>query len=320
MKSKSPIFHFPRVAFVSMLVFSSISQNCLALQDSGLIALSPTQSAQSSQPSESETHNFLLNAIQALEGRLTISARVRYEVNMFGQRLVGSGIYLEDRAGPCPLIRLELRTQLREKPSSFLRVCDGRYLWTYRNASGDVGTLNRVDVAKVARAMSEANEIHGQEWIGLGGLPRLLRSLEANFRFETFEKVDLGLIPVQKLRGRWREKKLAEIFGRKQTANKKMGAFDLGSLPKQLPDSVTLFVGRDDLFPYRIEYLRTQEGDSGVENRPIQRRIVVMELFEVNLNVPIARNRFIYNPGELAFSDQTATFIEKLGLKKKRRP
>ena len=39
-----------------------------------------------------------------------------------------------------------------------------------------------------------------------------------------------------------------------------------------------------------------------------------MELSEVDLNAAIHSTRFLYNPGDLEYSDETAEFLKKLGL------
>ena len=90
---------------------------------------------------------------------------------------------------------------------------------------------------------------------------------------------------------------------------------DTSKLPEYLLDQVVLLLGREDLFPYRIEYRRTTSEKASHPGGPTSRALVTMDLFEVNINVPIDPARFIYSPGDIEFSDQTAAFLQTLGLK-----
>lgn len=264
--------------------------------------------------------DLLEQAVFALESRQSVSAKIRQSVDLFGKKLFGSGVYLEQRSDRQTLLRLEIKIQLGDRSSSLLEVCDGRYLWIYRKLRGE-GTLGRIDVLRIVRALEENGQMPGAGgiagWPGLGGLPKLLRGLDAAFAFDSVEETQLaGQLPVWKLEGSWKQDRLARVLPKQEGTVKEDTPPDLTSLPDHLPDHVVLFLGKDDLFPYRIEYRRRgvkgQDGQDAPEDRPI----VVMDLFEVSFNVPIHPTRFIYNPGDHEFSDQTDRFLEKLGLQK----
>ncbi len=261
---------------------------------------------------------ILGHAILTLESRPSVAAKIRYSVDLFGQKPVGSGVYLGQRSEQGVLFRLSLRLQLGNEPSSLLHVCDGRYLWMYRKL-GKAETLSRVDLARVARALEESGDIESLDkidrWPGLGGLPKLLRGLHATFDFTPVGETRLaGQLPVWKLRGEWKPEKLAGVPPEEEEPVKKGKPGDLGELPGHLPDHVLLFLGREDAFPYRIEYRRRETDRPQGSELPEGRPIVTMELFEVNLNAPVDTTVFIYNPGDLECADQTADFLKSLGL------
>ena len=80
---------------------------------------------------------------------------------------------------------------------------------------------------------------------------------------------------------------------------------------------MVLFLGKEDLFPFRIEYRRRDPKPSTRLEAPVDQTIASMDLFEVRLNVPVSPTRFYYNPGgSLEFSEQTDRFMTQLGLKK----
>ena len=273
----------------------------------------PAQSSQSTgQPQLAKT--TLEQAILTLEGYNSVSAKIRHTSHLFGKRLVGSGKYDEQRPGSQnPHLRMELKIQIGDQVSSFLQVCDGQYLWTYRKLLDD-GKLSRVNIIRVIEALERAEETPlahkiGQ-WPALGGLPRLLRGLQATFDFTSIQQTQIpdghsDQLPVWKLRGQWKPEKLAKVFS-KDEKTPQQGSFDLSTLPPHLPDHVVLFLGTEHLFPYRIEYRRSA---------PRVHTTVSMQLYEVRFNAPTHSTQFIYNPGDLEPSDQTEAFLESLGLK-----
>jgi len=217
------------------------------------------------------------------------------------------------------LIRLELRTQIGDQQSSLLQILSpptpaGHYLWTYCKLP-DEERLSRVDLVRAAQALDKAQHTPGlgTEGMlsGLGGLPRLLRGLQAAFDFSSAEQGHFGRLPVWRLQGQWKPDRLAKILPDQKAAIEAGRPPDLVKLPEHLPDRVVLMLGQDDLFPYRIEYRRGIPEKAGGRND--SRALVTMELFDVKLNVPIDRNRFIYNRGSTDFSDQTESFISSLG-------
>jgi hypothetical protein len=94
---------------------------------------------------------------------------------------------------------------------------------------------------------------------------------------------------------------------------------ELEKVPAQVPTRVVLMIGRDDLFPYRVEYWRWMPGEikalSLKKPPPVERMILAMELFEVQIDVAIDPRQFIYSPGDLEPTDQTTKFLQSIELK-----
>jgi len=269
---------------------------------------------------------LLEGAILTLESRRSVSAKIRYSVDLMGQRPVGSGVYLEQRSEQGLRLRFETRFQLAGEPSSLLQVCDGAHLWVYQKL-GDQESLSRIDVARVEQALEESGDIGRIAdvgwWPGLGGLTRLLRAIHAAFDFTSVEEAQLAdkadPVPVWRLRGEWKPDKLAKAFpGRKQPANPRqptdLAKLDLGQLPRHVPDHVVLYLGKTDRFPYRIEYRRRAPPDQEAEGGSAARSLLTMQLFERNLNASIHPANFLYSPGDLECPDRTSQFLKELRL------
>ena len=155
---------------------------------------------------------------------------------------------------------------------------------------------------------------------GLGGLPKLLRGLDANFLFTTAERGRYAETPTTqramwRLQGGWQPAQLPRLLPKQAAAIAEGKPADLRQLPRYLPDRVVLFLGFDDLFPYRIEYRRAvdKKGDSAAADKG--RLLVSIDLDEVTLNAGIDRTRFVYNPGSGEPVDQTGAFLQSLGAK-----
>jgi len=269
-------------------------------------------------PLPRQSRQLLDGAIRGLEAHQSISAKIFQQVDLFDKRLIGSGLYLEQRRGPVRLMRQELRIQLGQQISSLVQVCDGHFLWTYQKLSGQE-VLRRLDVARALPAIEQAKELPRQGKLGglpgLGGLPKLMHALDAAFDFQVAEPAVLRLqadhLPVWRLSGRWKPNLVTKLLPEQAKAIESGRAADFSKLADHLPDHVVLMLGREDLFPYRIEFCRTVDAGS---DPPETRAIVTMQLFEVLFDVPIASSRFRYNPGDLDFEDETPGLLKSLGL------
>ncbi|MBI3467574.1 MAG: hypothetical protein HY000_31575, partial [Planctomycetes bacterium] len=257
------------------------------------------------------------DAIAQLDQRNSIAARVRHRTLWFGQRLIGSGRYLQGPPG-ARLVRLELRTPLVDKVSTLQQVCDGRTLWIYEysNAGKNLGRVD-VEQAAVAFQVSPAAAGAPTKVLAVGGLPQLLRNLEGGFEFKGVERRMLGDLPAWILRGSWEREQLARLLPDQKAQIEAGEQPNYAVLPPQLPDQVVLWLGRDDLFPYRVEFRRTvpaefmQKRNGLIDNRESS---MIFEFFEVQFDVAIDPQEFTYDPGALPAEDRTAGFMKRLGF------
>jgi hypothetical protein len=266
----------------------------------------------------SEGNELLQRAILSLQGHSSLSAKVRInDVNLFDRSPVGSGAYLEKRSESGLLFRLEMRMQLGGESSSLLHVCDGRYLWMHRKLGGQE-SLTRVNARRVEQALEETGNIQELTkvgfWPGLGGLPKLLRALEAAFDFRSLEEALLDRqMPVWVLRGEWKQDQLARLIAEDE-GEKKGKSADAGKLGEHVPTHVVVLLGKADSFPRRIEYRRGKPDWRKKGGGSNARSIITIEFSEVRLNDPIHPARFLYSPGDLEYSDDTKRFLKNLGL------
>lgn len=269
------------------------------------------------QSEQGSADSLLEAAIEQLESRFSISSKIRFQIDLFGHEIVGSGSYLEERAKQIPQIRYDVKLQLGQRSSSLLKVCDGRYFWTFRQL-GDEGKLERIDVLRLVnelgpeglRVAQAGNSLGGGPALcdRLGGLSASLRNLADAFEFNRAPDRKLGDTPMWVIEGRWKPARLAELLPDQAEAIKRGLPADTAALAPHLPDRVVLWLGKEDRFPYRIEYARRRPHDGTPP-----RSQVVMQWFEVGFDREIGPSRFQYRPPEeMEFSDRTQGLLDEL--------
>jgi len=323
--------NLPRIPLF-LLVLLAAHNTWLHAQDGGAVPNAPHLGGGSLPASADadpigQADALLARATDVLESYHSITANVGYEADLFGKPLTGKGDYREQRSGPIPKIRLELRIPLGNKTGAMVEVCDGRYLWTYLRLA-DEEELTKVDVQRVAQAAAGAGEdaptmFHGRT-LGMGGLAGLVRELWRNFRFELVGPVEFGGLPAWQLRGGWRADRLAAIMPEQKDAILRGEQPNWEKLPAHLPSHVALTLGRDNLVPYRIEYRRPaaqskHDPDTGASAGSTGRVILVLEWFNISGDEPSRPSDFEYHPGDVEYSDVTEMFIQRLKTRSSKR-
>jgi hypothetical protein len=266
--------------------------------------------ADTSQSSPPKPQILLDRAVRAVETRSFISAQIKQHGELIGQQITGVGQYYELPKEPIPRIHLELTMQVGSVSTSLVLVCNGTTLWTYRKLPNGE-KLSKLDAVRAMTALKQVADKRPREAIatlpGLGGLGRLMRGLNSQFEFTSVVAEQLDGLPVWKLSGGWKPAQLARLLPNQKDAIDKGRTPDLTRLPGHLPDSVTLYLGKEDCFPFRIDYLRSVP-------RASPRCLIGLEFFNLNFNGPIDAGQFLYTPaGNLEIIDHTDEFVHSLG-------
>jgi len=269
-------------------------------------------------PAASSGQAMMHQVARQLHQQTSVSAKVRHRVNLLGRQLNGAGQYLQWGAGDEKLLRLELAIQVGEASTSLKQVCDGRFLWIHYNLP-DGANVQRVDLRRVRKAATQAapaRPASGDHWIALGGLPKLLDSLAASFQFDPPQPSQIQDVPVWRLQGRWKTEALANLLPEQADALHAAEPPDWSVLPECMPHLVEAVVGRDDLFPYSIDYRRylPVADDARRAAGAASESIVAMELYEVTLGGRIDTRQFNHAPPQVEVIDVTDQYLAKMGL------
>lgn len=280
---------------------------------------------------ESEVPSSLVrDAAATLAAQDSVNVKLRLRVDMFGQELKGSGRYLQG-ASLSRQFRFELKLQLGDSFSSVQQVCDGQSLWIRRQIDGPP-TIAKVDLAKVDASIESAIVnggiagnaapgdtppmlIPGAGGLAAGGLAGVLFGLDRAFDFREATDTTIGEVPMRAVTGTWKPSRLVRMLPDQKVAIEGGGKVDLTKLPLHMPDHVVVFLGRDDLFPYRIEYRRSKDGNppAALDASPVS-TMVSMELFEARFGSGVDSQEFIYTPGAAPVGDDTPAYLTELGI------
>jgi hypothetical protein len=265
---------------------------------------------------DSNTGDSLLRHVGAtLAIQPSISAKVRHKVNLSGRTLFGSGMYLQQGRGPGLLLRFDLTMQTAGQPSIVQQICDGGSLWSLSQL-GDRQSLTRVDMTRVRRAQPRATLSAAPDMsLALGGVPKLISSLQEAFQFGPVAKSRLDKVAVWTLEGTWKPSTLARMPAQAGAgAVDAAGKIDPSKLTPNMPDRVVIYVGCDDYFPYRFEYWRKATSASGAGGNDRGHMLLVMEFYEVRLGGAIEAKQFAFPGSTLEPVDDTDAFLTRFGL------
>ena len=257
-------------------------------------------------------------AVAQLDSKPSISARIRQQIQLLGHQLVGAGTYEQVGRPDQRRFRLELRLPIGDQMGSFARIQTSKYLWLSEELP-DRATLLQIDVDIVRQALAQrrsaAPRVGGGSPMAmpLEGLPKLLSSLNDAFQFAAPRPGNLDQLNVWQLQGTWKPAALAEYATDQKDRILAGESPNWNALPAQLPDRVVLTLGQDDLFPYRIEYLRQPPTKKG-EAAGVSQTLATLEFFEVRIGGQIAAERFVFQPGQRPFTPGTEAYLNQLGI------
>lgn len=238
---------------------------------------------------------------KALSRYASLSAKVRQRVNLLGCEMIGAGDYLQGDPRRRQT-RFVFRLQFEEAVLSWRQFCDGRSLWSAKKGLDGRTKVARVDLGDLQEDEAEAAMPNPVAW-GAGGLPQFMDSLDDAFIFTRIDADWLDDMPVHIVRGRWDPERLEKLV--KEGLPPDSSAVEPELIPAHLPQAVSVTLGKDDHFPYRIEFLRTNELGELVPT-------VTMELFEVDYRAELTDAQFEFDPGEVEIRDGTQDFLKVL--------
>jgi len=248
-----------------------------------------------------------------LEGWPNLAAKLRQSVHVGENHISGAGEYWQRGVGNLRRTAWRLRSLEGEKSTSYEQIYTGKYLWTDRRLAEEP-RVTRVDVERVARELNldvgrfdrPASDSAPSVALARGGLSQLVAELQRCFTFTAPVPARHEDLAVEVMIGSWRPEVIEVLWP---------GAVGGGSWPEHLPHHVMIATGRDNFFPYVIEYRRVAqqalaESDAGLA--PSADPLARYEFFEVRFAATMPERIFEYASNDVKWRDVTARTVERL--------
>ncbi len=247
---------------------------------------------------------LLDSVINSLENVESVQVRLRLQVSLFDQQLYGPANYLQQGRGADKKFRLDLSLQTLDGKLSLSQVNDGQRLWIYDATEGNA-TLSVVDLESIRRRLDNDSGIDSpRQSLLLGGVPKLLATLQENLQFQKATRVQRENDTLWRIQGAWRPTRLQKLLGPSDD-----GAADGAkvTLPPHLFSDVVLYVDEESLFPVRVEFFRQPQRK---RNRPAK-LLLAIDFFEQQFDQPIDEWSFA-RPSEMPARDVTESFLDEM--------
>jgi hypothetical protein len=253
-------------------------------QHDGAPATGDALARHDSQPPGEQGEALIRAAARDLISGPTLSARLRYDIQLGDHEVHGSGQYWQ-QSTPNPMSRLEIQYLDDGQPQVVLQINDGRILCTVTPTEQDQPQIELVDLAELATARTDTSLTH---WMAPGSLGSLMGQLAEQFQFAAPEKVMLGDVPAWKASGRWRTDRLRRLMEGQVDPALIEGPDWWRYLPPQLPHSVEITMGQltsGTWFPHRIVLRQMTDSQHS-------RDAVVLEFYDVRVGETLPAELF----------------------------
>jgi outer membrane lipoprotein-sorting protein len=262
------------------------------------------------------------DAIKMIAKIQSVVAKLVQSVDMLNQKFTIKGEY---KRAPQARVRLQLTVAgLHDSDGTTLQVCDGETLWDYQQIL-DRQFYRKLSIKPVLERLNSPDldpkiKTQAISQMGLAGPETLLVGLRKYIKFDQKEETELDGRKVWKLHGVWKSRQ-GLVGPDSRPVN------PLGILPPYIPMDVTLFLGKEDGWPYRL-ILQGRPGTTllerpiGPDGRPIgakssiekiPRTVITLDYSDVTLNRTISVDEFAFQaPANATVDDNTESLLKGL--------
>lgn len=267
-------------------------------------------------------------AIEGLKKMASFSATIAQSVDMLNQKFDVKGLYLRAK-GDRVYLKLAV-SGLGDTPATTLQVCDGTTLWDYQQVLENQ-TYRKLTITGIMKKLADPvldAPVREQvlSRLGFAGPESMLAGLRKSVRFDQKADDTLDGKKVWVIRGAWKDR--AGLTAPGQTPIPATAP-----LPPYIPSNVTIYLGQDDGWPYRIDLvgnlpsmLQQDTRRIGPDGRPMGAKVpapkvnpsrVVLRYTDVKINpeIPPAAFAFSAPPDNKNVFDGTDEFLTLLDRK-----
>lgn len=224
-------------------------------------------------------------------------ARLNQYIDLFGQRFVAQGTYVQQASPRGLRIRWDWQSTIGDRIAHVQQISDGRFLWVASDLV-DAPVLERVDLDRLRgpRGTSAYAATHAplsaERDVAALGVPRLLENILHFYRLAPLRSAQLEGRPVWVVEGQW---KAAEdgtaAEGRRR---------DRDGKASHLPNYLRIIIHQEDRILRRIEYLHVQtdrRSRSADPSQPTYRTLAVIDFVESSFPQHLEEGLFDFPTG-----------------------
>ena len=242
----------------------------------------------------------------AYNGQMVVAASMREETKVYGRHFIGVGEYMEKIDNAKRYLRMEMNYSCDNVRYGVQFIADGAkdLFWISKNV-GSGKELYHVNGFKVNAQTANPELVASIDGIpitpvSLAGIPFILFQIEKNYAFTSCSVVqdNQTKIPYYVVVGAWKP----ERFPIQDLVSDNNIKWD--AVPPEIPDTVKVYFGLNDLFPYRIYYYRNVNGT--------QTLISKLNFYDVSFDVRLNIKQFGFSPSDSIMSvDITDRYLKK---------
>lgn len=242
----------------------------------------------------------------AYNGQMVVAASMREETKVYGRHFIGVGEYMEKIDNAKRYLRMEMNYSCDNVRYGVQFIEDGAkdLFWISKNV-GSGKELYHVNGFKVNAQTANPELVASIDGIpitpvSLAGIPFILFQIEKNYAFTSCSVVqdNQTKIPYYVVVGTWKP----ERFPIPDLVSDNVIKWD--AVPPEIPDTVKVYFGLNDLFPYRIYYYRNVKG--------AQTLISKLNFYDVSFDVRLNIKQFGFSPSDSIMSvDITDRYLKK---------
>lgn len=236
--------------------------------------------------------------------RMVAAASMSEETKVYDHHFIGSGDYLEKIENSKRYLRMKMNYSSGGDKYGVQYIADGAHdkFWISKNV-GSQNELYRVDGYQVNAQDANPEMVTSIDGVpvmpvSLAGIPYILFQIEKYYAFSSCSLIRDRRTNEQYyvIVGTWKP----ERFPVQDYVSDNVIKWD--SVPQEIPDTIKVYFGVNDLFPYRIYYYRNVKGDPTLISK--------LSFYDVSFDVRINSKQFNFSPsGDVSSVDITNNYL-----------
>lgn len=236
----------------------------------------------------------------AFNEQMVVAASMREETLVYDRHFIGAGEYMEKIENAKRYLRMEMNYSCDNNQYTIQYISDASkdMFWIFKSI-GSSKELNHVNSFNVNAQTANPELVASIDGVpitpvSLAGIPFILFQIEKYFTFSSCSMIQDSQTNQQYyvVVGKWKP----EQFPVQSFVSDNVIKWN--DVPPEIPDTVKVYFGANDLFPYRVNYYRDVKGN--------QTLISKLTFYDVSFDVRLNTKQFSFSPsGDFISEDIT---------------